>query len=170
MIMTQLRQWSAMFIVALALAVLLNRFAGPGTETAEADSPKTLWLGPSNFVPGSEYTRWRLYGHFITGDGYFYAPVMLPPGKKITGMTVDYLDFAFSDDLCARLLVDPAGSVSSTSKANGCSTSYDPLARSLAFPVSPSYKVAATDTLYVWVLLEGNTDDLQLYSVGIQYK
>jgi hypothetical protein len=168
--MTHIKQWAGMFMVALVLAVLLTRFAGPGTETAEADSPKTLWLGPSNFVPGADYTQWRLYGHYVTGDGYFYAPVMLPPGKKITGMTVDYLDFAFGDELCVRLFVDPAGSFSSTSKAGGCSTTDDHLTRSLAFPVSPSYKVAATDTLHVWVLLEGNTDDLQLYSVGIQYK
>jgi hypothetical protein len=167
--MTHIKQWAGMFIVALALAVLINKFAGPGTETAEADSPKTLWLGAASFVPTRHLNLWHSGGPGIIGEGYFIAPITLPPGKKITGMTVDFVDLA-SDPLtlCVWLYIDAPGPGVNTI-ASGCSTNPN-TSSSMAFPVSPSYKLSPSDIPFVEVRLQGYSEEMRLHRVGIQYK
>jgi hypothetical protein len=169
-IMERIKQWAGMFIVALALAVLLTRLDGAGTESADAASTKILWLGSASFVPTNEEATWTLNGSYFVGSGFFFAPINLPAGKKIEGITFDYLDNAPSDDLCAAVWVDPVGLASVSEKVIGCSSGYLDSLASLKVALSPPYTLKSSDIPFVMVHFDTHSTDLRMYNVGIRYK
>jgi hypothetical protein len=168
--MDRIKQWTGMFVVALALAVLLTRFAGIGTETADAASTKTLWIGSTSLVPADGTVNWTINGSHLMGDGYFYAPITLPAGKKIMGITIDYLDNDPDNQICATVWVDPAGSATASPQIGGCSTATSATPATITLPLSPSYKLLSSDVPFVAVFLGNHVSTLRLYTVGIMYK
>jgi hypothetical protein len=168
--MDRIKQWAGMFIVALALAVLLTKLVGTGAESDDAASTKTLWLSSANFVPTNEQGTWTLNGSYFVGSGYFFAPINLPAGKKIEGITFDYLDNEPSDELCAAVWIDPVGLPSAAQKIGGCSSGTLATMASLNVPLSPSYSLKSSDMPFVVVYFDTHSAALRMYNVGIQYK
>jgi hypothetical protein len=168
--MDRIKQWAGTFIVALALAVLLTRFAGVGTESADAASTKTLWIGSNSFVPGEDTVTWLISGPSFMGDGSFGAPIPLAAGKKIVALTVDYFDNNPSYELCAALSIDPAGGDSGENKAEGCTSGASASNGILTLPLEPPYKLLSSDIPYVLVYFYSKNSNLRVYNVGILYK
>jgi hypothetical protein len=168
--MDRIKQWAGTFVVALALAVLFTRFVGVGTETADAASTKTLWIGSTSFVPGEDTVTWMISGPYFMGDGSLVAPIPLAAGKKIVGFTVDYLDNNPTYELCAALSIDPAGSDNGENKAEGCTSGASASDGTLTLPLAQPYKLLSSDIPYVLVYFYSKNSNLRVYNVGILYK
>jgi hypothetical protein len=168
--MDRIKQWAGMFIVALALAVLLTRFDGLRTQSADAASTKILWLTSANFVRTNEQGTWSLNGSYFVGSGYFFAPVSLPVGKKIEGITFEYLDNEPSDDLCASVWIDPVGIATATQRVGGCSSGASSSAASIKFALSPAYTIKSSDMPFVAAYFDTHSTHLRIFNVGIMYK
>jgi hypothetical protein len=174
-VMERIKKWAGMFIVALALAVLLTRLVGFGTEQAEAASTKTLMIGPSAFTAVYNIDPWYKGDGFFLNGSLLTAPINLDAGKKITGYTVYYYDND-ATNLCVQVwlqrpLQDFDGDVLLPGTLGVCSSSaIDTLPRIMVATLPAPYKLLETDAPFVQVDFSDFNSNLYLRGVAIHYK
>jgi hypothetical protein len=170
--MERIKHWVGTFIVALALAVLLTRFTGVGTESADAATPKEVVISPYQFVSAGG-SGWSAVDGNISGVGYFHAAVPLAAGKKISGITIHALDNHIGYNICAWVVIahpmTDAGELPELGTV--CTSGASPFREWPSTTWEP-YKLQPGDVAIVRVLFQNPTYDpsLWLHGVSIQYK
>jgi hypothetical protein len=170
--MERIKQWAGTFIVALALAVLLTRFIGAGTESADAATPKEVVISPYEFVSASG-TGWSSVDGRISGAGHFHAAAPLAAGKKITGITIHAYDNHIGYNICAWVIIaHPMTDAGGLPALGSVCTSGASNFREWPSTTWEAYKLQPGDVAIVRVLFENPTFDssLWLHGVAIQYK
>jgi hypothetical protein len=171
--MERIKQWAGTFIVALALAVLLTRFAGVGTESADAAAPKEVVISPYQFVAYNGNSYWYAFNGELSGTGYFQAAVPLPAGKKITGITIHAYDNHAGYNVCASVYIThPMTDSGEVPDLDTVCTSSASLFRAWPSKTWDAYKLQPGDIAIVRVDFQSPTYDpnLKLHGVAIQYK
>jgi hypothetical protein len=149
----------------LALGALL---IGLQAGTAEAAQPRTLWVEPLNFVPWTDTAQFTFNGPNLYGTE-LYAPAAMPAGKKISGITIYYLDNS-AGDLCVTLSVHPVGAVNWLPMGAACSSGEQPQASSSQTVFPTVYKLRQGDIPFLHASFGAYDPNLLLLSVGVQYK
>jgi hypothetical protein len=171
MVMQRIRRIAEVFIVAVALVIVGGRMLDLQAETADAASPKILWISPSEFTPINHNTVWYNYGSDLYGIGNFTARIQLPAKRSLTGITAYYYDNSNPGDVCVSLLIEHAGLPlqSPTIPVLGLCSQGQQIANTSMSQTFAAYKLQPNDLAFVEVDLIGSPN-VSVRSIAIQFK